>query len=396
MENNSLLKYDEEILKRELIPYRKKDKWGFCTSDKKIIIDCEYDDAYPFTDGLARVQINDKSGFVDKKGNIIIPCIYDSNFPASYWGFSDGCILVHLENYFYFLNNKGKRITAIDFEDAQKFGNGLAAVKLNGKWGYIDTNGNQKIEFKYEMATSFSKFKEFAVVKHHDKFWFIDRNGNLVKEYIYDTAYTRDFSEDLLLVKNLYDQWGYINIQGDEIIPCMYGYGENFSEGLAAVELNEKWGYIDKNAHLVIPYIYQYATNFSEGLAAVIIKGKSGFINTKAVEIIPCIYEYANSFSEGLAAVKLNNKWGFINKQGNQVIGCKYDWVGWFYEGMADVVLGGKRGYIDYNGNEIIPCVYDTINIIGEVGSFSKGIVRLFKKGKVGYANDKGVQYWED
>lgn len=23
-----------------LIPYRKKDKWGFCTPDKKIVIDC--------------------------------------------------------------------------------------------------------------------------------------------------------------------------------------------------------------------------------------------------------------------------------------------------------------------------------------------------------------------
>jgi hypothetical protein len=30
---------------QELIPYRKGDKWGFCTPDKKIVISPKYDDA---------------------------------------------------------------------------------------------------------------------------------------------------------------------------------------------------------------------------------------------------------------------------------------------------------------------------------------------------------------
>lgn len=70
----------------KLIPYRKVNKWGFCTHDKKIIIDCIYEDAYQFIENLAKVKQNNKYGYIDKSGNIIIPLIYDvaSDFKDGY------------------------------------------------------------------------------------------------------------------------------------------------------------------------------------------------------------------------------------------------------------------------------------------------------------------------
>lgn len=44
----------------QLIPYRKGDKWGYCTPDKKIVIPCEYDDAWKFHKGLAMVKKDGK------------------------------------------------------------------------------------------------------------------------------------------------------------------------------------------------------------------------------------------------------------------------------------------------------------------------------------------------
>jgi hypothetical protein len=93
MENNVLIKYEGGLIKRvgnaisvtnkllattepQLIPYRKKDKWGFCTADKKIVIDCEYDVGSEFSEGLAIVTKNNKYGFVNKKGHLVIPLIY--------------------------------------------------------------------------------------------------------------------------------------------------------------------------------------------------------------------------------------------------------------------------------------------------------------------------------
>ena len=35
----------------KLIPYRKGDKWGFCDRNKKIVVECVYDWARPFSEG---------------------------------------------------------------------------------------------------------------------------------------------------------------------------------------------------------------------------------------------------------------------------------------------------------------------------------------------------------
>lgn len=60
-----------------LIPYRKRNKWGFCTSNKEIVIDCIYDDAYQFIEDLARVKQSGKYGFIDRQGFEIIPFEYE-------------------------------------------------------------------------------------------------------------------------------------------------------------------------------------------------------------------------------------------------------------------------------------------------------------------------------
>ena len=43
------------------------------------------------------------------------------------------------------------------YEDADSFSQDLAAVKKNGKWGYIDTEGNTVIPFQFDYAFPFSE-----------------------------------------------------------------------------------------------------------------------------------------------------------------------------------------------------------------------------------------------
>lgn len=53
---------------------------------------------------------------------------------------------------------KYSQIIAPQYEEAGRFAdNGLAAVKKDGKWGYIDTEGNVVIPFQYERAFIFSE-----------------------------------------------------------------------------------------------------------------------------------------------------------------------------------------------------------------------------------------------
>ena len=48
-------------------------------------------------------------------------------------------------------------IAAPRYEDYRPFSEGLAAVKENGKWGYVDTDGSTVIPFQYDMAWPFSE-----------------------------------------------------------------------------------------------------------------------------------------------------------------------------------------------------------------------------------------------
>lgn len=146
-------------------------------------------------------------------------------------------------------------------------------------------------------------------------------------------------------------KYGFIDKQGNTVIPCKYDWAGSFSEGLARIELNGKYGFIDQQGNTVIPCKYDNAGFFSEDLVRVELNFKWGYIDKQGNMMIPCKYDNAWSFSEGLAWVKLNDKYGFINKQGNTVIPCKYDDAYPFSEGLARVRLNGKVGYINTRGD---------------------------------------------
>ncbi len=58
------------------------------------------------------------------------------------------------------------------------FSEGLAAVRMDGKWGYVDKIGQMALLPQYESATEFSE--GLAAVKVGDKWGFIDKTGQMV------------------------------------------------------------------------------------------------------------------------------------------------------------------------------------------------------------------------
>ena len=51
----------------------------------------------------------------------------------------------------------------------------MAGVKLNGKWGYIDEEGNVKIGFNFDEVNEFKN--GLALVRMEDKCFYIDDAG---------------------------------------------------------------------------------------------------------------------------------------------------------------------------------------------------------------------------
>ena len=93
------------------------------------------------------------------------------------------------------------------YDAAGDFADGLAAVSLGGKWGYVGKSGSSVIPFKFEQAGI--------------------------------------FVDGLARVK-LYDKWGFIDKNGATVVPFKYAMASDFSDGLAKVNFGGETGYIDK------------------------------------------------------------------------------------------------------------------------------------------------------
>ena len=198
------------------------------------------------------------------------------------------------------------------------------------------------------------------------------------------TGKLEEVNEVELTLKEQYGKYGYVDKNGNVVIPFKYDYAWEFSEGLAAVKQNDKWGFIDKSDNVVIPLKYDIAWEFKEGLAVVEQNGKFGYIDKSGNVAIPFKYDWALPFSEGLAMVKQNGKYGYVDKSGNVVIPFKYDYALSFSEGLAKVRQNGKYGYIDKSGNVVIPLIYDSAD------SFSEGLAFVKQNGKYGFVDKSG------
>ena len=186
-----------------------------------------------------------------------------------------------------------------------------------------------------------------------DKYW----KGNGCDYGKYD--WQDNFIWNGLIKVRLDGKYGFINKDGEEIIPCKYEDADNIPDGLIRVKSAEGWGFVNENGEEIISCKYEYAGAFSDGLARVKSAEGWGFVNKNGEEIISCKYEDADDFFDGLARVQSKEGWGFVNKEGEEIIPCKYEDAYAFEGGLSLVKSKEGYGFINNDGEEIIPCKYE-------------------------------------
>ncbi len=101
--------YDVDNFAEGLAPVADKDgKWGYIDKKGKLVIDCQYDSASSFSDGLARVKKDGKIGYINSKNKVVIDFIYDEGN-----SFSEDLAYVRKENDSMFIDKKGKTILSL-------------------------------------------------------------------------------------------------------------------------------------------------------------------------------------------------------------------------------------------------------------------------------------------
>ena len=317
-------------------------------------------------DFVAQVKLQEKGqwGYVNAKGDLIVSPMFKRCHKFS----EDGLAPIYKDKKFFFINTKGDQLsTEVSdyrlFEGGfgiglQGFSNGLVAVRVGKKWGYLNTDGKIAIDIKYDKATQFDN--GFAMVKKGKNFYVISANGeeNKVEHpEVYDVKYFTEglapfFKKDkshgfigtdgkiaipaefanvgyfhggYAWAKTKDKKVGFINTKGEWVVKPRFLAAKNVDlvSGLARIKNENGWAYVNMQGE-VLNVVTETYGDFKNGLAHGKKDGKIGYFNAKGEWVIEPKFEVGRKFKNGYAAVRVDRKWGFINLEGEWVIEPKF------------------------------------------------------------------------
>lgn len=254
-------------------------------------------------------------------------------------------------------------VNGTDYQEGKLPSDNWIIPMWNGeKWGYTGKNGRTSLDFIYDEATRFSE--DYAVVKIDGVYTLIDQNG-------YWNA----------VDKNGLDQ--VIDIAGDKIIGVKdgkYGIYSNMFErlneedyedahlndnGMVVVKKDGKWAVLDGNMKNVTDFEFTDVAVNSRGQVfsgkyAVVADGNGYFlIDQKGKACYEKRFSDAKGYEGGYYAVSdSSGNWGFADETGENVISCQYVDAYSFSDQTAAVQYAGKWGYINRYGNMVIDAEY--------------------------------------
>jgi len=313
-----------------------------------------------------------------------------------------------------YIDATGRARIAPRFKKAGRFSEGLAQVTDElGESAFIDltgaivfrTTGRFRDDSDSDQGELFTKGR---VIVYDDsdsmsRGVMLDRSGMVVRRF---DDWTRGTFENGLtaVYERANERWGYVDIDGRQVIAPTFLKAEPFSEGLAAVERlvgrdGHEQGYIDQQGQWVMacePWRGGPCGPFSRGRARV----RDGYIDKQGRRVIreddlkekflsgrPGDLDLSD-FAGDLALVKIcpeggDSQLAYIDIAGNDVFSARFKDAAPFSDGLAAVYAPDKGwGYINGRGEAVIAPQFRT------AGPFSDGVARV--EGRRVERNDSG------
>lgn len=266
------------------------------------------------------------------------------------WGFADA---------------SGLLVVAAEYDEVRNFGpEGLALVRQNGEWNFIEATGKTKGK-SWSMAWPYAHGLA-RVRAANDSIGFINTQGKMAIPPTYSDA--GDFAPNGLAWVRRGDQYGLIDRAGKITLPLAYEKLTHAGGDHYIFRQSGKEGLLDKSGTVLIQPNYKKLKPFAEnGLAAAKEKSFYGYLNQAGEWRLLPSYFQASDFNENRAVVTTRSEQlEFIDTTGNNYLREAYTQVWYAKEGRWIVEKDGKYGAIDSSGSIIIPLVFQELQTASE------------------------------
>jgi hypothetical protein len=334
---------------------KKKGKYGAIDETGKELFYTDYGRIDRFTNDYAMVYTNPKDGeikvgIINKNGNVVVPAIYQ--WLENVHNFSDGLAAMALNRKYGFVDTTGRIVVQFKYDKVEPFRNSIAKVWVGWQHvGYINSNGKEII------SPNFEALDQANLRRYYNKF-IIGLKDTLQHVFDYSGKEIVVLNSFIVSINN---KFGVLDSNFRVKIPTKYESLEMIFPDKIAAREQGKIVFIDHEGKSlstikydsIEPFQQDDVYSYENGLAKVVINGKKGLINSYGKIIIPVIYDEIEGFSHNLAVVKRNGKYGFVNFRGKEVITAIYNKANSYDGYSAKVTLKGKSFQVNSSGKRV-------------------------------------------
>ena len=215
------------------------------------------------------------------------------------------------------------RETGYDLHQKQVY---ITEERRKGKWGYIDSDGRLRLEFKYDKIEKFSK--------------------SSVKVTINDKVGLFDVNSGKMIVKPIYDEIELERLDGSKYIISATINGD--IETLKIPVCNEE----KEEVSLPKSKIHDYFKYTKCGKMC--IEDRKGKVVFSDIDDVVDIYKDKFNIENDIFILQKGHKYGFVSYNGNVLYPFELDDAREFVNGYSVVTKAAKKGIIDCQGRLVV------------------------------------------
>lgn len=254
------------------------------------------------------------------------------------------------ETYSYkYINAQGQEVLDLKYYDAAyPFQEGLAKIKKDGQYNFIDKNGKVISKMWYDQAGNFEDGKAWVVTG--EDYYYLAKDGSLIKDQT-EAEPVPEIAGDYAVITKNYDQYGLVDKANKFIVEPIYdGIFAQFEGEIYIIKKGELFGFFIPESKKIIDAQY---TDY--------------YIDRKNKEII---------------VSDEKEQYGVIDYQGKVIIDRQYSLVKNVDSLFYLIKKGDQFGLMDQNSKWILPLENEDLSVdtIGE--DESQYMIRYVHKGQ--------------